>query len=301
MIIYLDQNKWIELSKMIHGKDNSERAKRIVRTMEAVSVEGLATLPLSAIHYMETSRISNEGRKVRLGSTMWRFSRGKTIAGYPAVVRYELEVALSKHFSHIVPEELLVLGFGHAHAFGEPDVPTVPGIFGEEFERSMLVGNEALRIPPPACHATKHRENFRNHLASLHSRAGELKPELRENFLYAISTVDILEPFNRAMAKHRLPANALEMLGETGLRKLIDDMPTRRVDLHLHKQVLRNPNYAPKPTDLEDWAALSVASCYCDVVVCEKHMADMLSRNGFRAKARIEIDLDQTFARLAPT
>ena len=78
-------------------------------------------------------------------------------------------------------------------------------------------------------------------------------------------------------------------------------MPIRRVDLHLHKQVLRNLKYAPKSTDLEDWSALAVASCYCDVVVCEKHMADMLLRDGFKARARIEVDLDHTFKTLAAT
>lgn len=249
---------------------------------------------------METSRISNEGRKVRLGSTMWRFSRGQSIAGYPAVVRHELDVALSRHFPTIIPGELQILGFGHAHAFGDI-ASSQPRMFSEEFERSMLVGSELPRIPPPASFASPHQENFRNHLASLHARAAELKRDLHENFLYAISTVDILEPINRAMVKYQLPANTLEMLGEAGLKKLINDMPTRRVDLHLHKQVLRNPKYAPKRTDLEDWAALAVASCYCDVVVCEKHMADMLSRDAFRARARIEVDLDRTFTALAPT
>jgi hypothetical protein len=35
-----------------------------------------------------------------------------------------------------------------------------------------------------------------------------------------------------------------------------------------------------------------VASCYCDVLVCEKHMANMLRRNGFVTKARVEINLE---------
>lgn len=299
MIIYLDQNKWIELAKMFHGKDNSLRAKRIVRAMDAVCAAGHATVPLSAIHYMETSRISNEGRKVRLGATMWRFSRGRTIAGYPTVVRHELEVALAMQFPNVVPCELQLLGSGHAHAFGEVSDP--PHVFAEEFERSMLMGNEGLRIPPLASFPSQHRENFRKHLATLRARAADVKPELHENFLYAISTADILKPINRALKSHELPANTLEILGEAGLKKLLNDMPTRRVDLHLHRQVLRNPKYAPKSTDLEDWAALSVASCYCDVVVCEKHMADMLSRDGFRVKARIEVDLDKTFATLEST
>ena len=30
-------------------------------------------------------------------------------------------------------------------------------------------------------------------------------------------------------------------------------------------------------------------------------MANMLSRDGFRTKTRIEVDLDQTFTTLAPT
>jgi hypothetical protein len=38
---------------------------------------------------------------------------------------------------------------------------------------------------------------------------------------------------------------------------------------------------------------LTVASCYCDVVVCEKHMANMPRRNGFITNARIEVDLEK--------
>ena len=85
------------------------------------------------------------------------------------------------------------------------------------------------------------------------------------------------------------------------MKSVINDMPTRHLDLHLHKQVLRNPNYAAKITDLEDWTGVGVASCYCDVVVCEKHMADMLRRDGFKTKARIETDLERIFVLLSGT
>jgi hypothetical protein len=33
-------------------------------------------------------------------------------------------------------------------------------------------------------------------------------------------------------------------------------------------------------------------------VICEKHMADMLKRDGFRTQARIETDLERTFTLL---
>lgn len=139
------------------------------------------------------------------------------------------------------------------------------------------------------------------HLESLHSRQNDVPKHLRENWLYAMLMVDMVEPLSEAMQRFDLPAEAFGDLGEGGLKKLVNDMPMRRVDLHLHKQVLKNPKYLAKITDLEDWAGLVLASCYCDVVVCEKHMANMLSRDGHKAHARIETNLEKTFVLIEGT
>jgi hypothetical protein len=296
MIVYLDQNKWIELAKMVHGKDESARAKRVLRDFEAAIDGEHVSIPLSAFHYIETSRISNVDRKIRLGAVMWRFSKGTTIVAYPIVVRHELEVALVKHFPQVAASSVTVLGRGHAHAFGTPPLQGILAHFEDEVERSMLVGNDLLGIKPPSSHNTTHRENFREHLASIHARQKVVPNALRDNWLYAMSTIDILNPINEVISKHGLPKEALNDLGEETLQQVINDMPTRRVDLHLHRQVLRNPNYLSRTTDLEDWGSLALASCYCDVVVCEKHMADMLKRDGFRTHARIEVDIEKTFS-----
>jgi hypothetical protein len=297
MIVYLDQNKWIELARMFHGKDRSARAVGVLGDFEARRLDGQATFPLSSFHYIETSRISNAGRKVRLGAAMWHFSQGVTIVGYEEVVRHELEVALAKHLPEVEvkPGSLTVLGKGHAHAFCSPPLRGVSALFAEEVERSMLMGNERLGIQPPASHMTAYRENFRQHLATLRERYTSVPEELRENWLYAMSTIDILNPIQEVSVKHGLEKGACEGLGVERMKQVIDDMPTRRVDLHLHRQVLRNPRYVARASDLEDWGGLVLACCYCDVVVCEKHMADMLRRDGFVTAARVEVDLDQTF------
>lgn len=295
MIVYLDQNKWIELAKMAYGKDKSARATQILRCFEEAADTGSVDFPLSSFHYIETSRISNIGRKARLGAVMWRFSKGKSIIGYHAVVRHELEVALARHLPQVTPGRITILGKGHAHAFCSPPLKGVLALVGEEVERSLLMGNEFLGIAPPASYRTSERENFRQYLSTLHARYRDVPKEVRENWLYAMSTVDILNPINDVMHKHGLPKAALDGLGEQRLKQVIADMPTRRVDLHLHRQVLRNPAYIARPTDLEDWGSLALASCYCDVVVCEKHMADMLQRDGFSTRARIEVNLQDAF------
>ena len=295
MIVYLDQNKWIELARMVNRRDDSNRARRVVRDFDATVERGTVSVPLSAIHYMETARISNVSRRSRLGAVMWRYSKGITIAGYPAVVQYELEVALSKHFPQVVPHELTLLGRGSAHAFGMPSLRGLLSHFEEEVERSMLTGSKALNIDPPSFRSSRHQENFKNHLGSLHSRKNDLPKHLWENWLYATLMADIAQPLSEVMQRFDLPAEALGNLGEARLKKVIDDMPTRRVDFHLHKQVLKNPNYLSRITDLEDWAGLILASCYCDVVICEKHMASMLQRGGHQSRARIETNLEKTF------
>ena len=252
-------------------------------------------IPLSSFHYIETSRISNVDRKIRVGEAMWHFSRGETLIGYQAIGRHELEVGLSKQFVQIKPGTINILGSGHAHAFCSTPLQGVLALFEEEVEKSILMGNEMLGIQPPASYSVTFRQNFQQHLSTLHARYNKVPKEIRENWLYTMSTIDILNPLNDVILKHCVPKEAIDRLGEQRLKQVINDMPTRRVDLHLHKQVLRNPNYVARISDLEDWGGLAVASCYCNVVVCEKHMADMLHRDGFNTHARIETNIENTF------
>jgi hypothetical protein len=260
MLIYLDQNKWIELARMAHRKDRTPRASKVLQRFREALDTGYATIPLSSFHYIEMSRISNVDRKVRLGTVMWQFSRGATLLGYEAIVRYELEVALAKHFPQLRPGNITLLGRGYAHAFCAPPLKGVLALFEEEVERSLLMGNKRFGVDPPAWHGTTQRESFRKHLETIHSRYQDIPRHLRDSWLYAMSTIDILDPINDVMVKHGLSKIDLDSLGEQRLRRMIDDMPTRQVDMHLHRQVLRNPNYIARQSDLEDWGGLALGA-----------------------------------------
>lgn len=295
MIVYLDQNKWIEFARIVHGKDKSPSAQMILHTFNA-AIESGCILPLSGMHYMETARISNVARKTRLGSVMWKYSKGKTLASYPNVVRHEIEIALSKHFPQVKPScNFTLIGQGVSHAFGENRTSNLPPEIEEEIEHSMLTGNSRLNIDPLSFRNIAQRENFCAHLGLLHKTKDDLPKSKWENWLYAMALADIINPLAEAMYRHSIKKSDFENLGEAQLKAFVDEMPTRHLDLHLHRQVLKNPNYNPKISDLEDWAGIGLASCYCDVVVCEKHMADMIQRDRFSVKARIETNLANTF------
>ena len=73
MVVYLDQNKWIELARVVNGLETSPAAKQLQREM-AAAIDCGYVFPLSAIHIIEFSRIKDHGRRSRLGSVMWHFS-----------------------------------------------------------------------------------------------------------------------------------------------------------------------------------------------------------------------------------
>lgn len=292
MLIYLDQNKWIALARMVYGKDKSQLSKTIVtHTLKAVE-DGRIIIVLSAIHYIETARISNSDRRKRLGKVMWKYSKGRTLASYKKIVIHELETALTEFFKMKNKTPFQLVGYGVSHAFGEPLNTTLPKFIEEIFEESMLTGERLNGEVMPGFFQTKYCENFKNHLEKLPSIREKLPRNKWDDCLYAICTTDIIEPLKGIMLSESISPEQFGALGPENLRKLVDLMPTRQMDLFLHKQVLQNPSLKPKITDLEDWVGLGVATQYCDLVICEKHFQAMTSRKGYKGKARVTKDIE---------
>ena len=296
MIVYLDQNKWIELAKIFHGKDKSERAISIQRDLEA-SIEHGYIYPLSAIHYMEFARIRNNERRTRLGQVMWKYSGGRSLISARELVEYEIEVGLQDYIPEITPRNFNLIGNGISHAFGEKVKRILPEWFNIKIEEAILTGFKELNIDPISFVSEDHRLKFKKHLEALQQTKKELNKSKWDDWLHAITLADILEPLHAVLIKNNLnPMSLTSFIAQNG-RNIVAKMPTRVLDIHLHHQVLKNPQYKPKVTDLEDWAGLGAAACYCDIVVCEKHFADLISRDGFSTHARIETDLLNIFGK----
>ena len=162
MIVYLDQNKWIELGKIYHKKDKSIEAQKILSEFDVARESGVI-FPISSVHYVENARISNDDRRSRLGEVMWHYSNGKTIASYRELLRYEIEVALSEFFKSIKPRKVDLIGKGISHAFGMPVGMGGVGFLQEFYERTLLAGNRLLDLSPPKGFSGEAKKNFLNH------------------------------------------------------------------------------------------------------------------------------------------
>lgn len=294
MIVYLDQNKWIELARIINGIETSEKATALLQELDIALSAGYV-FPLSAIHIMEFSRIKNAGRRSRLGKVMWKISQGHTLAPQSEIVCREIEIAFSEMGLSVKPRKLNLIDRGIPHAFGEVIDSHISALFGDEIDEAMIAGNEILNIDPVHFSSQEHKENFSNHLSSLKRLKYELPKSKWENWLYFIGMKDITRPLYDVMCKHKIPNTMLGDWGEHEFKEFMNRIPTRKLDIHLHRQVLRNDQYKSKISDLEDWAGLGIAMCYCDLVICENHFADLVSRGNYKTKARVATSIYDLF------
>lgn len=302
-IAYLDQNQWIQLARIHHGRLTDPALVAALTAVNTAVSEGRLGLPLSAIHYMETARVTQPGRRARLGTVMWELSRDLTIASYRSILTFELETALRKRFPHIKVRPFQLISQGVAHAFGMEVAPfrlapAFRSVLSEAVaadlearinaiaERALVTGEGPPGVPMLTFGLTEHNRRFQEHLSTLHPRLTQLPPDQWDDLLYAISVVDILEPLNEVAGYHKLDKDAIATSKEH-MQALVDDLPSRRIDLQLHRQLSRNPALKPKANDLEDWAALAPAAAHCDFLVCEKHFADLVQRDGFQTKATV--------------
>jgi len=307
-IVYLDQNKWIDLARAYHGRTTDRGYKAVLDFAISEVQKGTVVFPLSAIHYMEIARIRDAKRRARLGTIMWEISAGNTIASYHAILVHELETALSRRFPHVRRRPFKLLSRGVAHAFGmdRPDyeIPKpyrqqLPPEMVQGFERgaqammekSALTGSGPGGVTMSPFGVTPQNHAFKQHLETLYSDITKLPREQWDDALVAISLLDIQGPLGEVLTNHGLTLAELTRGGKEALRSLAEDLPSRRADLQLHRQVLKNPTLKPKITDLEDWAGLGPATAYSDVVCCEKHFANLLLRDGFQPAATIITDI----------
>ncbi len=101
--IYLDQNKWIDLSHAHYGKQGGEKFIETLDLVRNAVDKGIARFPISSEHVIEAIERGNADSRKRLAHFMAEISRGLTIASKENITPLELEIALARVFNKMVP------------------------------------------------------------------------------------------------------------------------------------------------------------------------------------------------------
>jgi hypothetical protein len=309
-IIYLDQNHWIGLSRVAHGREGSTDMGHVLQVLRDAKAERRARFPLSLSHYMETWKHEVPERRERLAHFMIELSGGETVASLRTVVRHELENALARLFPlRVQPRPLEFVGHGLSHAVGQhfdvhiewpPEALTIPFEQRDRFETTLLdelsfgllsgvARQDDLLHQRPAMDLSADR-CFMTALRDWRGIAARYSSEELDRRIYATTLADMETALLPALASHGIRLEEFALVGEQGWRDFLDDMPSRRADMHLRRQWAKNASLTPKESDLNDWAFLGITVSYCDIVVTEKQVADLFSRQ-FETRATILTNL----------
>lgn len=123
VVIYLDQNKWIDLLRCDKGRESSAEIKQVLELLRIKVSAKKVLLPLSPAHYLETWNRRNWQSRHELAGLMRELSGFATLAAVQRVLCWEVENFLLSNFRSAscncpIPDvPKLVLGRGVDHAF----------------------------------------------------------------------------------------------------------------------------------------------------------------------------------------
>jgi hypothetical protein len=312
-IVYLDQWVWIKLAKAAYGRRDGSDLVDTLRLLQSLKETHLVCFPLSIGHYMETQEHTDARRRARLAQVMLDLSDGKTLLNPTFVLDYEIEQALFRLFPGRIRAERLrsfnFLGDGIGHALGIGPLTDV--VLARSFARHKLKVSKQFERSAKA--AVEHSlPSFVDPLTGLPAETPDLGPgdkkfkehldiwsaamqgkdaQTRQRMLYAGTLRDVWIPLTEALHRHGLAVDDFAVLGEDAWCAFLEDMPSRRVDMHLHRQWGKNESLPHKESDLNDWVFLGDAVMYCHIVVAEKQFTDLVRRDGFSCPARVIDDI----------
>lgn len=291
ILIYLDQNKWIDLARAYHNRPGGERFSTVLERVEVAVDEGRAIFPLSDAHLIETWKGLDVSRRQRLAQVMVEISQGWMIAPASYLGPRELEVAIIRLYEQREPPWPEVLGRGIAFAFGQADeLEAALGISGQQAQiikaaidtpaglTFFLMGHDETLI-------AKGIADFEHRAAVCAQRVerarllGKSYSKAVRKRAYVRDLTHYLQPeLVRILASRRQTFGDFLNLGRKRLVTFFESVPTLNVEIELATERDEHWDKRVDPNDMTDISFLSVAIAYCDIVVTERFWTDLARR-----------------------
>jgi hypothetical protein len=315
--VYLDQWVWIRLARAANGEPREDPDPKVLAAVQEAAENGVA-FPLSATHYIETSKITNPRNRHDVARTMASISHCRTLRAPNVLLRHQILHAMHLAFGRPAfwPQAPDVLGTGSRWAFDGKPGPLV------------LRGPDGL-VDPATIDGMPEFLRKANQIAELMVLAGPGDEEvgiLRQQYGFQpeamieidasrleweSSYVDLLAEHPASRAELRVRLQARELLHEhlamyTALtseyrinlsreigynphrpnvsrRRMVsfaDTIPSLRIAVDLKVELFRNATKPWTMNAIHDIDALSMAVPYCHIVVPDREMTNLLSRSG---------------------
>ena len=296
-IVYIDQNKWIDLAR-VHSQavvsgGIYELYGRLARAVE----EGRVILPLSVSHIIETSKRNDPLSRQHLAETQAKFSRGYTYRSRKGRLLVEVREALGRLLGLNVPEmsQNWVLACGFLQAFEELDEFVAPpqsvrlveeinsnvdpGVFYIRYMREQSDQQRRLAHKVVSSHAASLIEQFESARAEL---AG-VSMDMRQRVYSAKLFIEHQDMFMRVLYEIGGSFERFDEIKKRVIVSMIEDVPTLHVEAAMVSRI-ESESGRLKSNDLFDIQSCYTAIPYSSYFVAEKASISRARQAGLDVK-----------------
>lgn len=282
-IVYLDQNKWIELAQVHAGKVTTGSIAELYAQL-VVSVEREQVLfPLSVSHVLETSKRNDPVSRGWVAETQAKLSRGYVYRSYAGRLEVEIRTTLHRLFGDKPPD--LSVNWAIARGFLQVFEPmdellSTP----DELQRVMRI-NAFMDPAVQYVDYMKNQDDSVRRLAHSELAVGTVnlvaKIEARRALLTGGSMdhrrrsysaqlfMDHQDNIIRILDNLGYTFDQLKSLGDRAVVALIEDVPTLNVEAEMAaRREAETGNI--KPNDVLDMQSFCTAIPYSSHVIAEK-------------------------------
>lgn len=282
-IVFLDQNKWIELAQVHSGRTTSGPIAELFPQLIAAVQAGRVLFPLSVANIMETAKRNDPDSRRLIAETQAMLSLGHVHRSRTARIQVELRAAIQRRFG-IEPPTMparWAIAPGFMHAFGPMDgLMTSPEYLARIARVNSLMHPAALYLDYMVTQDDARRREANATLSQglselvtrIEGRRARFASEsldMRRRIYAAQSWVDHLDLLNQTATALGYSFNDLRALGDHAMRALLEDVPTMNVEVEMATRL--EAKTGPLSTnDVLDMQSFYTAIPYSDRVVAEK-------------------------------
>lgn len=294
-IIYLDQNKWIEIARAVKFPAQHPEVHSVLEVLIREADAGRIAVPLTNANIYETHKIDKLERRIELAYVQATLSQGLVFRGRRKRLEVEISDVLRK-------------------AYGLEPLPKASNWFlSNVFFESTLEWNDprnleiservidAIRNDPPrflfdylvatpndrrkfaVAEFSKDSEKLRQQIETRRQRhAGESLSMRRKIYSVMLIADDIDLICTIAKSAGLPPLDETEMLRQTA-RKLVNEGPTYFIERELALK-LEAQTRPISENDFRDMEAFSAAFAYADIVIAENQFSNLAKQAGLHEK-----------------
>lgn len=297
--IYLDQNKWIDLSRAYHGLPEGRKFIAALNGSRDAISQHRAIFPISSVHIIELRKEKVLARRERLAKVMVELSRGWTIAPQSYILAQQIDSAIRNLFlgQSIRIDNHKVLGRGIPFAFGHDDdlhrelniseqnasllskkMDTPKGMY------MQLIGFDEKQNATAINKVNEIANSFALRVNNFRTLTQNYSKNIRRRAYIADLTYIIQDELTLSLS---LVGKTLSDFFELGRDKLVEffkNVPSLDIEIELATETREHKDRITKANDSRDLAFLAVAIPYCDIVVTENFWVSLVKRKRLDSK-----------------